>query len=154
MPITPADQRLLGLAEELSSATAHLNDPEIEALVHQVLDGVVDGMVDIARHRTTFSRAEPARAGATGRPPPGDLAAADRASCTALAAQCHRLAAHLTGLDRPLAPAVAQALRVTAEGLQQLVQDLPQGQRPAVRQRLLRALRRAGSALQPIAPLE
>lgn len=164
MSASPALLPLLGLAEELSAAEPHLHDPTAEALLRHLLDRIVDTLVDVAQGHDRPTRA-------TSLPDlddPGlaDITAADAASCSALAGRCHRAAARLEGLGgmdgvdgpeqeglvQPLAVRVAQCLRLLAGGLQELVQDLPREDPPVMRQRFLRALRRAITHLDGAAP--
>ncbi|WP_109474240.1 hypothetical protein [Ornithinimicrobium cavernae] len=152
---TPPHLHLLGLAEELSSAPVHLGDPAAESLLCHLLDRVLDAVVDVTQGRGTLSRPGLARAPEAPSGRPADLGSADLASCSALAAQCHRLAAHLGECrDLPLAREVEVSLRTIGDGLQRLVQDLPATNPSAARQRFLRALRGASARLDAAAPLE
>lgn len=170
MSTSPAALPLLGLAEELSAAEAHVHDPAAEALLRHLLDRIVDTLVDVAQGHDRSTR--------TPRPPdlgglgPADIRSADAASCSSLAGSCHRAAALLervgapdrsAGGDRvdgpeqqsralPLAVRVSQCLRLLAGALQELVQDLPREDAPVMRQRFLRALRRATAHLDGAAP--
>lgn len=147
MSTSPAPLRLLGLAEELSAAEAHLHDPAAEALLRHLLDRIVDALVDLTQGHERPTRIPPS-------PDlrdlgPADITTADAASCSALAGRCHRAASQveagevLDGPEPPLAARVARCLRLLASGLQELVQDLPHEEAPVMRQRFLRSLRRA-----------
>lgn len=153
--IQPATQlRLLGLAEPLGATQIHLGDPRAEALLGEVLDRVLDAVVDIVQDRAPADRPVHT-AQDVGREEPSDLRSADRASCSALAADCHRLADHLEGLpgeDRRGAERAVGALRLVADGLQDLTQSVLTEPLPAVRQQLLRVLHRASARLEPPAP--
>ncbi|USQ78702.1 hypothetical protein NF556_13830 [Ornithinimicrobium faecis] len=154
MSAPPSPLALLGVAEELSTAGAHLGDPATEAQLRHLLDRVVDAVVDVTQGRDAPSRnlpvPDPPPDGALPAPAtgPADLGTADAASCSALASRCHRAAAHLDAVgSQPLAEQVARCLRQLANGLQDLVQDLPHEQPPVMRQRFLRSLRRATALL-------
>lgn len=150
MPSQPTSLALLGLAEELSGAQVSLGDEAAEALVHHHLDRVLDAVVDLSQGREHLSRVLPPPEVTAG---PADLASADLASCSALAAQCQQLAARLDqgGADE-LARLVSQSLRHLAAALQDVVQGLPHEAQPVVRQRLLRSVRGATAMLAPAAP--
>lgn len=151
MSVSPSPLVLLGVAEELSAAEAHLGDPATEARLRHLLDRIVDAVVDVTQGRDAPSRS--AAQQDVPAPAPADLGGADAASCSALAARCHRAAAHLDDVGaQPLAARVARCLRHLAGGLQDLVQDLPHEQVPVMRQRFLRSLRRATALLDGAAP--
>ena len=151
MSVSPSPLALLGVAEELSAAEAHLGDPASEARLRHLLDRVVDTVVDISQDRDHPCRSIPLPD--LPEAEPVDLGGADPASCSALASRCHRAAARLDAVDgQPLAATAAHALREVAGGLQDLVQGLPVDPAPVVRQRFLRSLRRATALLDRAAP--
>lgn len=151
MSVSSSPLALLGLADELSAAEAHLGDAVTETQLRHLLDQVVDAIVDVTQGREIPSRfLTPPDPPAPG---PSDLMAADPAACSALASRCHRAAAHLDSLSgQPLAARAAHCLRQLAGGLQELVQGLPHDPAPVLRQRFLRSLRRATALLEGSAP--
>lgn len=155
---TPDDLRLLGLAEQLGAPEVSLGDPRDEALLSRLLDQCTDALVDVVQGRQSLSRPAPAQPeappGMEGQRPCTDGGTQiDGASCSALAVLCHRAARLLASRpDQSVAAPLADCLRTVADSLQRVVQDLPEQQAPATRQRLRRGLRRAGAQLDRAAP--
>lgn len=150
MPGTSTPLPLLGLAEELSALDAPVGDRHLELLVRHLLDRVADALVDLTQGRTDLSRPD---LPAPSHVPTGEQPL-DRVACSAVAARCRRAAGlvaqwgqQVAGDSRPLAERVVTSLQLLADGLQRLVQDVPDEPPAAARQRLQRTVRRAAATL-------
>lgn len=151
----PPPVGLLQLADRLAGVQADLGDRTLQAWFDTCVDALGHAVVDLADGAA--SPAVPAPAPRT----EGSVEAGgrgDAGSCSAAAAELHTLLRALRAVDLPAAAApfageVCRAAGAVAHALQRYAQDLrgaaPGGSAPADRQRLLRVLRTAVSAVSP-----
>lgn len=144
---------LLGLAEELSAVAVPLQDPNTEISLRPLLNRLVDAIVDVTQGRAVLSCPDLPAPSLPPSEPPSAERTVDRAACSALAVSCQRLASLLAPQEgQVLASSVARCLRTLGEGLQRLVQDVPDQPPEVARQRFRRAVRRASAQLDEAAP--